>query len=368
MRTLVHFGMPKTGTTTLQRTFALNADLLRSQGIYYPIGLQSSRANHRILAFCLMDVGSYPRHMGEFKSCKVSKQLFHELDRAIHAELARKRPDVLLLSSETLFSKIQRQKARGYRDWLHGLGGAVEFVAYLRSPASAYLASCQQKLRASSRIKSLKPHPYRSVIHSYEKVFSGDSISLVPFDRHRLIGADIVVDFCERYFGGCAIDVERLVRARDSNASLSAEAMALVMLYRRHFLAEMDDVYTAESKKLIALMRVADDTVGFVKPVLRDFVRPRLEVMAARDLLWLRDHHGFVFSDIDYDRLNCHRWRLFAHKHEPLQPDKLSEVVAINRCRMHALLDLLASTSFFKDSLAKMAWIRSVAKLAIQDI
>lgn len=368
MRTLVHFGMPKTGTTTLQRTFALNAELLRSKGVYYPTGLQSSSANHRIVAFCVMDPGSYPRHMREFQAPEVSETLFRELDDTIHAELARQRPAVLLLSSETLFVKIKKHKSKKYYDWLHGFGGTVDLVAYLRSPVSAYLAACQQKLRASSRIKPVKPHPYRRVIQSYGQVFLGHSIALFPFERNKLSNGDIVEDFCVRHLGDCAIDGARLVRADDSNTSLSAEAMALVMLYRRHFLPDMDDVYTPGSKKLIALMRAADAALGAAKPVLRPAIRPMVEAIAADDLLWLRDHHGFVFCDIDYVSLAMPRWRLFARRPELIQPLRLSEVVEIDRSRLHAMLDVLAAEPWFKASPDRLAWIASVARLSLAEI
>ena len=368
MRTLVHFGMPKTGTTTLQRTFALNADVLRASGVYYPKGLRYSSANHRIAAFCVMDPSSYPRHMREFQSQEVSESLFRELTDTINAELARQRPALLLLSSETLFAKIKQYKSQKYFSWLHGFGGTVDFVAYLRSPVSAYLAACQQKLRASCRIKLLKPHPYRLVIQSYEQVFPKHSIALLPFERDQLIDADIVADFCTRHLAACCIDSARLVRADDSNTSLSAEAMALVMLYRRHFLAEMDDVYIPGSKKLIGVMRAADAAVGAAKPVLRPAVRPMVEAIAADDLLWLRDHHGFVFSDIDYASLTRPRWRLFARRPEPVQPQRLSDVVEIDLSRLHALLDALAAASWFTSSPDRTAWIASVARLSLREI
>jgi hypothetical protein len=144
---------------------------------------------------------------------------------------------------------------------------------------------------------------YRQVIQSYRNAFPPAEISLVPFERQSLAAQDIVVDFCQRFLSDTRLEPSSLVRSDDSNVSLSAESMALSMLYRRTFWPNHDDIHMPGSKKIINLLRRADQRVGASRPLLREEVRQEIEGLASKDLLWLRRKHGFVFEDIDYDKL-----------------------------------------------------------------
>ena len=78
--------------------------------------------------------------------------------------------------------------------------------------------------------------------------------------------------------------------------------------------------------------------------------------------------YGFVFSDIDYASLAKPRWRLFAHRLEPIYPLRLSEVVVIDLSRLHATLDALVAIVWFKESSDRLAWIALVAGLSFSEL
>ena len=365
MHTILHIGMPKTGTTTLQRTFSANAEQLALWGICYPTQLTSSSINHRILAYCAMDPSSYPRHMRAFRDVEVSERLLAELkDRLASQIQAIDGPSALVLSAESLYTRIRKHKQQYYSGYIDSLGDRLSVSAYLRSPAKSYLSICQQKLKASQKLSSIRPARYKQVIQSYQDAFPSAAISLVPFERQSLIGLDIVVDFCQRFLSDTRLDPESLVRDDDSNVSLSAESMAMSMLYRRAFWPKHDDIHTPGSKKIINLLLKADQRVGASRPSLREEVRHEIESLASRDLLWLRRKHCFVFEDIDYEQLKHPVVSLPVKR----QPKLLSEVVDLDQSKIREIVDVLASTRFFRKSTARVDWLKMVGSLSVEAI
>jgi len=367
METIVHFGMPKTGTTTLQRTFTINAGRLLKAGILYPVNLSSSSMNHRILAFYAMDPSSYPRHMRQLASLEHSTHCMDELNTAILKGIAWHRPSYLVLSAESLFTKIRKHKQALYRDYLLGLGDSLRFVAYLRAPAEAYLSLCQQKLKASQRLSIVAPPRYKDVVMSYQQVFGACSMYLLPFERDRFAGGDIVRDFCERHLSGSRLNVDRLARKEDSNISLSAEAMAVIRQYRRTFCSGQDDIHTKGSKKLIRSLRDADQALGAARPRLLDDVRHQLESLAAEDLLWLRDHCAIQFRSCDYNKLLAPP-PLFNRFSGRREPQNLQEIVHLDASLFYGLVDYLADQRFIRRSSEMLAWLMELRRCPLASL
>lgn len=365
MHTILHIGMPKTGTTTLQRTFCANAKLLAECGICYPTQISSSSINHRILAYCAMDPPSYPRHMRAFKDVEVSESLMAELKEKLASQVqAIEDASSLVLSAESLYTRIRKHKQKYYSGYINSLGDHLSISAYLRSPAKAYLSVCQQKLKASQAISSIAPVRYKQVIQSYQEAFPAATITLVPFERQSLIDQDIVADFCERFLSATRLDPRSLLRADDSNVSLSAESMAMSMLYRRAFWPNHDDIHTPGSNKIVNLLRRADRQVGASRPSLHDEIREEIEGLACNDLLWLRRKHGIIFEDIDYNDLQ----RLQIANPVKRQPKLLSEVVNLDYSKILEITDFLGSTKFFQKSSARIDWLKTVRSASVATI
>jgi len=312
-----------------------------------------------------MDPSSYPRHMRAFRDVEVSERLFTEFKERIASQLqAIDGVSALVLSAESLYTLIRKHKQQCYSSYINSLGDRLSVSAYLRSPAKFYLSLCQQKLKASQKISSIAPARYRQVIQSYQDTFPAAEISLVPFERQSLAGQDIVIDFCQRFLSDTRLEPSSLVRAGDSNVSLSAESMALSMLYRRVFWPDHDDIHMPGSKQIINLLRRADQRVGVSRPSLREEVRQEIEDLASKDLLWLRRKHGFVFEDIDYSQLR----RPVVSPSVRRRPSLLSEVVDLDRSKILDIIDVLAATRFFRKSTARVDWLKMVRSLNVASI
>jgi hypothetical protein len=369
VHTIVHIGMPKTGTTTLQRTFTRNAERLLQAGIFYPVGLHSSPINHRILAAYALDPSSYPRHMRTLATAQRSRIAMAEFEAAVNTGLAQHRPSHLLLSAESLFTPIRRHKQSVYRHALANSAETLQFVAYLRAPAEAYLSVCQQQLKASRQLKRIAPPRYRAVIGSYRRTFATTPLALVPFARSGLHRGDIVADFCARFLAHTRLDAATLVRRPDSNTSLSAEAMAVIRHYRCHAWPGHDDRHNPATTAVLRQLKAVDRALGAPRPRLRDAVRERLERLAAPDLLWLRDQHGFSFPHCDYQAL--------ARTPVPLQPwwhawtpppARLNDLVVLNASRLADLVDALAARRYFQRSPGLQTWLIALRNASLASL
>lgn len=367
MRATVHIGMPKTGTTTLQRTFTANTRLLEESGILYPSMLSSSSMNHRILAYYTREPSHYPRHMRRLKNETVSRELINEIKLSVASSLESRDYTHLLLSAESLFYPIQQTKRQPFKDFISALDASPTFVAYLRSPASFYLAVCQQKLRASAHLKSLTPPRYFGVLNSYHETFPDSKICVSLFERKALTNNDIVYDFCSNYLSDSSIDPATLKSVSDSNISLSPEAMAVSRLYRMAFWSDHDDEHTPGTKKLINTLRKADRQLGIKKASLKPEIKQVLEAHSASDLLWLKETYDIVFSDVPYDSLRVKTF-LDVDLDPSHKPTRLTDILNIDLSRFVSIIDYLRTSRFVADRPELAAWISDLKLADLRDL
>jgi hypothetical protein len=312
-----------------------------------------------------MNPRSFPRHMRSFGDVRLAEGLIAELNEKLAAQAkAINAASAVILSAEALYTRIRWHKKKRYSAYINSLGDHLSIAAYLRSPVKAYLSVCQQKLKASKELSSIYPVRYKRVIQSYQETFPAAAITLVPFERQSLISQDIVADFCQRFLSATCLEPSMLQRADDSNVSLSAESMAMSMLYRRAFWPNHDDIHTADSHKIFGLLRRADRHVRAVRPSLRDEVRHEIETLASNDLLWLRGKYGIVFEDINYDDLQ----RLTIVLPFRRRPKLLSEIVKLDQAKILEIIDFLASKFFFRKSAARLDWLKMVSSSSVASI
>jgi hypothetical protein len=306
MASILHIGMPKTGSTTLQRTLHGSSHILQNHGICYPSNLGSSRASHRIMASKLMPAERFPRHLHRCRQQKRADELYLELKNRVTEARVKGWARQVILSSEILFRLPAEGYKLSFRDSVYDLlGDQFKIVAYLRAPSSAYLALLQQNLKASYTLRPAKPPEYRKVIKSYQNLFGEDRICLRVFDRADLFGDDIVQDFCHHYLpahGGLA---DQLVLAGETNVSLSAESMAVCLLFRKRFYGMNDNKHSKLSRNVVSGLRQADALIQAKRPALLASIQAGIDRAAAPQIKWLHKQWGLEFKNYDYSHLNC---------------------------------------------------------------
>lgn len=87
MRVVLHIGMPKSGTSALQKTLRTNQKLLRQNGIFYPAG-HGLPKNHNLLATGFLADDELPRIFAQVYG-DTPQRRFADIDALIDKILRR---------------------------------------------------------------------------------------------------------------------------------------------------------------------------------------------------------------------------------------------------------------------------------------
>ena len=353
MRTLLHIGMTKTGSTALQQSLMASRAALRARGVLYPANPErTSLVNHKLLLAALFDWRGSRTGLLAPEDRPPSRAIEAERFLAdLRADLAAAPARCLILSSESLFRVLPEPAPARLPELLDGLAGDLAVVAYLRRPAEHYVSRLQQHLKAAH----VPPQPgaprYRDVLEQYERIFGAAALALGVFHRTTLEGGDVIADFAGRHLAPYGVTRGDLAAPEDGNDTLSAESVDVSRRFRLAFHADSENRWSADSKALVAALRRADAETGAPRPRLRPGIAERVD-QARRDPLWLRDRHGIVFPDFDY-----HGLETGARRPEPGGALALADILQIDRERERAILAQLRRARWTAAAPGRRAWI-----------
>lgn len=361
MRTVLHIGIPKTGTTALQTSLQNSYSILLRSGVLYPkCGRGIRFSKHVLMLQPVLEFERLPRSLRQDHAQPEDIRRWHEIySEAVRSQIASQKPRCTVLSSENLARPFDSEQLRRMSDELESYGvGEVEVAVYLRRPSSFFLSSAQQKLKASHQLKQPSARAYRAILEAYAELVGQQNVRPRVFDRAALVDGDIVADFCAAYLADEGVDPKALKPGERSNETMSAEAMDIVLRYRWDFERENDDMHTRGSRSLRAALREAEPEVGASRPRLREGIADLIDY-SSPDILWLRDTYGVKFAGLDYSRLE---------KDGPMpMPDReygLDEIVEVDPQTRSRLLAELAKSKWARKSDAHRDWVSGLLKEA----
>lgn len=212
----------------------------------------------------------------------------------------RRKPELLILSSEFFFRDPQNTDYVKLRNMLGEISSRIDIVMYVREPAVRFAALLQQGAKQDRPIRPIDGTQVQRGLPRVEDAF-GQKVNVCLYERDSLIGNDIVTDFVKRFVTPVVGDV--VAPTLDSNESISAEAA--VTLLGPH---ERKDIRSLRQKLGFGRFR---DVVLRVDNALPGKRSARLKPSFAADIrranldaLWLRERHGIVFSDFDYGQVD----------------------------------------------------------------
>ena len=281
-RCILHVGMHKTGTSSIQQSlnrFANNAFAYADFG--------GGASNHGGVIFSLVGSTGADRVRARARSAagrggavpRTSAGARAALKQAVRRAGGR----TLLLSAEgTLF--LSADELRMLRAILNTDIDEIEIVAYIRPPA-AYLGSFMQQLIKGGSLTEFSPArayaDYRRSLEKVDAVFGREHVHLWKFDPAAFPEGCVVRDFCRRL--GVDLPAARVVHA---NESLSREGLGLLYTYRRF--DRGGRVTGADKKELVEQVAAIGHTRFRLAP---DVVRPILEHNRA-DIDWMEARLG----------------------------------------------------------------------------
>jgi len=204
--------MYKTGSTSIQKTFVRL------------IGDRVSRAPYTAIP---------PAHEPAYKKGRTPIVSPGEMRQMLEYRRAEPTTLPLLISNEGFTNS--RGKSSRIVPMLHILRDYdedVRVVAYVRPPRSFISSQFQQwakhaRTRAFSSMGYLWPC-YRKIFEVFDTIFGRENVTFKPFQRDRLEGGNVVLDFAHEI--GVALDPGEVVLA---NTSIGLEAVALLHVQSR---------------------------------------------------------------------------------------------------------------------------------------
>ncbi|WP_119068497.1 hypothetical protein [Rubrobacter indicoceani] len=228
-RAVVHIGIDKTGSKTVQNTFyGAREPLLSEERILYP----SVSVNLSVpLAVAFQDVS--PTTLRPIKSPLVDESSLERTRRnfraALEAELDRDNWETLVLSAESLCDFAPREVSR-FMEWLGGYTSDVRIIAYVRHPVEWTRSSLQQHVKGGRSLEDLYENPplpnWRRRFTPWLEAFGRERFTLVSFDD-AIRGDGLAASFCD----AAGLPREKIlpfVPAAPVNESMSHEAVLLL--------------------------------------------------------------------------------------------------------------------------------------------
>lgn len=296
MRLVLHVGMGKTGTSTLQRSLREQRKRLAKMGILYPLSDRVPFGHHQAL-MCLV---ARPDQLSrEFATRGVvdaddvratGKRFWDDVVDQARAD----DPQTVVLTYESLLYIGDDQVAR-LREILGAVFDEIDVVAYIRHPASHWLSRTQQGVKTVYDVTPPGEYHNRVSVYlgRYLRHFDG-RVSARAFDPAILRDGCIVQDFLAHHLPETA-SLTRPVVVTNVNESISAEAMCVLQDFHRFGWPDAVPLWAPESGELLDMLQVVATELPQTTPALRPEIASVLVANHREELDWLAAHFGMEF-------------------------------------------------------------------------
>lgn len=319
-------GQGKTGTTALQQSLHATADTLRARGVLYPRFGGSAIAHHLLLPLCGDPMSLPAWSLNDLDGPEAAVRTAKAAWAATCDDIRSNPPDLLILSSELLLDRTDRQAKARLAQILSQLANDIQPVIYVRHPVEHYRSALQELLKAESRPKPPVSQDLRREIEDTEAVFPLPPV-FVAYDRSTLFQGDIVPDFASRFLAPLIGVVD--LPDRQANLGLSAEVLVLMAQMRAK--AGGDVMAARRVARLKAHFYEFDRTDPPAKPLA---LLPEVAEAALRSASchrWLAETGRLVIPGLDTGRIDgatVPDWMMTAAPESmfPHDPDRLARL------------------------------------------
>lgn len=290
---LIHGGMPKTGTTSIQSSLCRGLHDAR----FRLLTLDSFFGNLLIGSAFSGDYGVGSRFIShrvtEDMAARLPQESRHYLDRALAA--AGRHGCTPILSAE-IISYLPEAALERLRDFVVERNWQPSMVMYVRSPLDFLESRFQQRVKAGIMVRGAPTRMeeylefaislgYARPLRAVDQVFGREQVAAFAYDQAEFPGRCVVRHFCG--IAGIPGDRVRVIRENDS-VSLDAVRFlyALSVAGRRRFRARVDRVHRA-----VLIRRLQEELPG-EKLRFHDEVAGRYAAAIREELAWVEARLG----------------------------------------------------------------------------
>lgn len=188
---LLHIGMHKTGSSSIQQSLAGFDD---GRTLYSKIGVNHSAPMVTIFKRDYLNYHIWQQRGLGPKEVEARRTKFIEI---LDAELSRSDRERLIISGEGM-SILQDDEKRSLIDYIKGKGCEIKVIAYARDPLSFAASVTLEKIRGgrTDKIGVIRPD-YKKRIGPFVDLVGRENVVVREFNRERLIDRDVVRDFAQ---------------------------------------------------------------------------------------------------------------------------------------------------------------------------
>lgn len=203
---IMHIGIEKTATTSIQDFVYLNRQELSERGITLcdSLGIPN---NQKLVACFQNHVDDYLMDHG-IVDLKAKEEFFHGFLETFRNEIEKKIPEggTILITSELFHSRLRDQESIDkLRDFLTSVFDEITIVCYLREQSSLASSFYSTRIKAGSTDSledfvngiSAENHyyNYKIFLDKWSRAFGADNLAIRIFDRSKLRNSNIFDDF-----------------------------------------------------------------------------------------------------------------------------------------------------------------------------
>jgi len=252
---LIHVGMPKTGTSSIQETFAANpcANIR-----YAPL----PNANHSLLsAICFERAPERNRPnkllgLDRPAAFQRRRKMLRQLSKALNQQAHQSETSAILFSGERFSNAVKSDAGvhEKMRDYLSRWCDSFRIFGYVRPLQSLLPSDFQQRIQVGRAAKLdldwYYPN-YRQKFEKFDAVYGRDRVSLRKFSRADLLQGDVVLDFAQQI----SADLNP-ADVKNTNQSLSLEGTAILFtMVRAGRIQDTNREVSEQNRKIIAALK-----------------------------------------------------------------------------------------------------------------
>jgi hypothetical protein len=230
LRCVLHIGMPKTGTSSIQATL-VDRELANFEYLRLAEGGNHSTAIYSAFAD---SPETHHAHIGARRS-PAQVQLYAETHRRLlDEELTRSaslRKNALISGEDILF--LTHGELARLADAIKKHYSHIDVIAYIRPPISFMESAFQQDVKMGHyrKDRGISAHipEYRTRLEKFDRVFGSENVHMAKFSRADLTEGDVVIDFCHRL--NIPVDAGKI---KHVNESLTLDAIAVLFALQFH--------------------------------------------------------------------------------------------------------------------------------------
>ncbi len=235
---VLHIGVEKTGSTSIQFSLAKSRPKLLARGVLYPEALGE---RNQIKAYAYASQTGVDELKSPFglDSPAAVQRFRTAIEQNLAREIAAKKPKVLCVSNEHCSSRLllvaEIERLAGL---LKAHCAGVKVVVYLRRQADALRSAYSTYVktggagpfRSPSGEEIEKKYAYDVILDRWAAVFGDQNIEVRIFDRDHLTDGDVVTDF----FTKLGVGIEGMTLEREMNKSLGCQGMEFLRQFNGH--------------------------------------------------------------------------------------------------------------------------------------